>query len=202
MQNGLHLKSAILGRPWRRPVRAAGAGCCVVAAALFGAGCGSNTESLPSQYVTMTYSVTPPGATTGGTPMTLLVTSDATSCQRVSNKIVVSAALDAAGITFTLSGQAAQAQAALRADKDTATVAEVDLKLPLTFDSRTRETSNPVNFLTSDRNVALSCTLSIAGPDPFATFDGDYNCSAQPSATMRAIQAAGHFHALPCPPGF
>ncbi len=165
------------------------------------AGCGPAPDTGPSQYVKMTYTVTPPGASTGLTPLVMAVVTDAQSCQRSSNKIMVSANLDAAGITFNLAGGGTLPQAALRADKDTGTVAEVNLKLPLMLDSRTRETSNPQNFLTSDRSIGLSCTVSISGPDPFASFDGSFSCSAQQTTLTRGIEAAGQFHALPCPPG-
>jgi hypothetical protein len=161
-------------------------------------GCGSSSDPGPSQYVNLTYSITPPGTNTGSTPLKLAVVTDALQCQRSSKKIVVAAIGGAAGITITLLGTGAAPQASLRLDKDTSSVGEVSLKLPLNFDARTFETSNPMTWVTSDRTAELSCSLSISGPDPFAMFSGSFACSTLPGGT-RDVQAAGQFLALPCP---
>lgn len=162
------------------------------------AGCGSGSSGGPTQYMDMTYSLTPPGVTTGNTALKLEVVTDALQCQRSERKIQVSANNGAAGITITLLGDGTNPQAALRADKDTSTVAEVSLKLPQVFDARTLETSSPITYLTSDRSAGLSCTLTITGTDPFASFDGSLNCSTLTGST-RAVQVNAQFHAVPCP---
>ncbi|HNN95492.1 MAG TPA: hypothetical protein PKI03_24610 [Pseudomonadota bacterium] len=161
-------------------------------------GCDSGAGSSPTQYMNMTYSLTPPGVTTGSTVLKLPVITDALQCQRSAGKIQVSATSGAAGITITLVGAGTNPQAALRADKDTATVAEVSLKLPQKFDARTLETADPLTYLTSDRTSGLSCTLTITGSDPFASFDGSLSCSTLTGST-RDAQANAQFHAVPCP---
>lgn len=161
-------------------------------------GCGSGSDSGPSQYVNLLYAVTPPGTNTGSSPLKLPVVTEVLQCQRTSKKIVVAASGGAAGITITLQGNAAAPQASLRLDKDTVSAGEVSLKLPLNFDARTFETSNPMTWVTSDRAAELSCTLSITGADPFASFDGEFSCSTLPGGT-REVTASGQFHAVPCP---
>lgn len=152
----------------------------------------------PAQYINLTYTVTPPGVNTGSTPLKLPVVTEALMCDRGIKKILVAASGGAAGVTITLTGSGAAVQSSLRIDKDTASVGEVSLKLPLTFDARTFETSNPMTWITSDRAAELSCNLRITGPDPFASFDGDYSCSTLPGG-VREVQASGQFHAVPCP---
>ncbi len=161
-------------------------------------GCGPGSGSGPAQYMDMTYSLTPPGVTTGSTQLKLSVVTEALQCQRAERKIQVSANTGAAGITITLLGDGTNPQAALRADKDTSTVAEVSLKLPQSFDARTLETANPITLITSDRTSGLSCTLSISGPDPFASLDGSLSCSTL-TGSLRAVQTNAQFHAVPCP---
>lgn len=161
-------------------------------------GCDSGSSTGPTQYMDMTYSLTPPGVTTGNTVLKLAVVTEALMCQRTERKIQVSANSGAAGITITLLGAGTNPQAALRADKDTANVAEVTLKLPQNFDARTLETANPITYLTSDRTMGLSCTLTITGADPFASFDGSITCSTLTGST-RDVQLNAQFHATPCP---
>lgn len=162
------------------------------------AGCGDTSDKGPSQYMNLTYVVTPPGTNTGSTPLKLGVVTEVLQCQRTGQKIVVAATGGAAGITITLQGSGAAPQASLRLDKDTTSVGEISLKLPLFFDARTFETSNPMTWVTSDRAAELGCNISISGPDPFASFDGQFSCNTLPGGT-REVQASGQFHAVPCP---
>ena len=161
-------------------------------------GCGNPAPAGPTQDMDLTNTVKPPGTTTGNTPLKLPVVTEVLQCQRFGQKIVVAATGGAAGITISLQGLGAAPYASMRIDKDTVSVGEISLKLPLSLDARTFETSNPMTWVTSDRAAELVCSIRVKGPDPFALFEGDLSCSTLPGG-LRDVQAAAQFRAIPCP---
>lgn len=156
----------------------------------------SSTDSMPGEYISVRYQVTP--GISVDNPLILKVMP--TTCMRAQNQISIQAAQGEAWARIELSGTATTPyQSALQATTQTAGVANIDLLLPtgMTYDANL---AFPAQFKTSDPGNALSCVLNLGGPDLFAAFDGDFTCSSLSTASGRKLNLyEGHFHAVPCP---
>lgn len=160
---------------------------------------------MPTEYISVKYSVTPPGASTGDTPLVLTVgpapVASGKTCFRTQNQIYLYARSGngVAEVTISLTDTATRPnQVALQASNQTLGVAQVDLKLPLVMD-RDGNLANSVRFSTSTN--PLICYLNLGGPDLFASLDGDFTCESLSSETGSKLSLTeGRFHAVPCPP--
>lgn len=179
----------------------------LLATGITAAGCGTEPEVTPTEYVRFNYTVTPPGTSTSGKPLVLTVGAApmamGVTCQRANNKIVVYASDGVASVQFTLNGATATMpnQVNLQATTQSVGSAEVELQIPTAVDEM-RVYSAPVAFRTTTPGNALTCYLNLGGPDLYAGFDGSFTCQSLSTDPGRKLSLTdGQFHAVPCPSG-
>jgi hypothetical protein len=166
------------------------------------AGCGNNTPPPPSQYLSFKYTITPPGTGTTTDALVLPINDVSTICDRGNKKISLFGSLGAASVALTLTGTATMPfQTSLNADFRTPGVAQVDMALPLAFDSM-GVGRNPVMFSTVDQAQGLLCTFNLPAADYFSMLNGTFTCTSSQTGMPRRLDLIdGMIVSAPCPAG-
>ena len=168
------------------------------------AGCGNNTLPPPTQYLSFKYTITPPGTGTTTDSLVLPISDVSTVCDRGNKKISLfgSLAQGAASVALTLTGTATTPfQTSLNADYHTQGVAQVDLALPLAFDSM-GVGRNPVMFTTVDQAQGLLCSFNLPVADYFSMLNGTFTCTSSQTGMPRRLDLTdGIVVSAPCPAG-
>jgi hypothetical protein len=164
-----------------------------------GAGCGSGMQQAPTQYLSFMYTITPPGTGATDQPLMLAIAPESTICDKGNKKIELFASQGVASATISLTGTATSPnQTSLAVDYQTVGIAQVDMQLPLAFDSM-GVGRNPVGFTTSDQNQGLSCNFNLPVADYFTMMNGTFTCTSSQTGMPRRIDlTGGTIVATPC----
>lgn len=162
--------------------------------ALLLSACAPKEPPPPSEYIKLTYTLTP-GPTTGDEPLLLPIESGSLSCMRQARSILVRTEDKKKGVSVAIQLNDAATAPAPVYTANNATGGRVNLDVVVPKDDQGKQT---VGFNTTDAGDTFTCTLCVSGPDPFALFAATFSCESKDTPNGR-LSVRGEARATICP---